>query len=52
MVGLFVVAAAVTIAAIPPSLALGGGSATRRAPRAEEARMLTPDGRTDPDLVR
>jgi hypothetical protein len=52
MVGLFVVAAAVTVAAIPPSLALGGGASTRRALPTEETRMLTPDGRTDADLVR
>ena len=52
MVGLFVVAAIVTIVAIPPALALGGaGPATRRARGADGARMLTADGRPDADLV-
>jgi len=38
----------------PPriGLALGGGASTRRALPTEETRMLTPDGRTDADLVR
>jgi hypothetical protein len=54
MVGLFVVAAVVTAAAIPPALALGRGVAGRRAhaPRpADDARMLTADGSPDVDLV-
>ena len=52
MVGLFVVAAVVTIVAIPPALALGGaGPATRRARGTDGARMLTADGRPDADFV-
>jgi MFS family permease len=46
MVGLYVVAAVVTVAAIPPALALGG---TTRRPSA--ARMLPPDGAPDPGLI-
>lgn len=46
MVGLFVVAAVVSIVAVPPALLLGG--ATRR--RAT-ARMLPNDGATDPGLI-
>ena len=46
MVGLFLVAAVVTIVAVPPALMLGG--ATRR--RAT-ARMLPNDGATDPGLI-
>ena len=56
MVGLFLVAALVTVAAVPPALALGG--ATRRrcgrddptAPRADP-RMLAGDGNPDPGLI-
>ena len=48
MVGLFLVAAIVTIVAIPPSFALGGRSAPQRTRPREDARMLTPDG-TDAD---
>ena len=51
MVGLFLVAAIVTIVAIPPSLALGGRSAPQRTRPREDARMLTPDG-TDADPAR
>jgi MFS family permease len=48
MVGLFVVAAVVTIAAAIPTLAMGGGGA-RRAERA--TRMLPADGAADPGLI-
>ena len=53
MVGLFVVAAIVTLVAIVPALALGG---TRRVARAAaesepERRMLPSDGSPEPDLV-
>jgi hypothetical protein len=55
MVGLFLVAAAVTVAAVPPALALGDG---RRRPRAVDERMLPDDGEQssdgatrEPDLV-
>jgi hypothetical protein len=64
MVGLFVVAAIVTLAAIPAALALGSGG-PRRAARAEEtpleletvssptgARMLGGDDGQDPGLAR
>ena len=46
MVGLYLVAALVTIAAVPPALLLGG--ATRRRPA---ARMLPSDGAPDPGLI-
>ncbi len=46
MVGLYVVAAIVTIVAIPPALALGG-----RARRGSPARMLASDGAPDPGLI-
>jgi MFS family permease len=46
MVGLYLVAAIVTIAAVPPALLLGG--ATRRRPA---TRMLPSDGATDPGLI-
>lgn len=48
MVGLFLVAAGVTLAAVPPALAMGGGR-RRRGDGAE--RMLTRDGRSEPDLI-
>lgn len=48
MVGLFVVAAIVNLAAVPPALALGDGRASRRQ-RAE--RMLPDDGSPEPDLI-
>jgi MFS family permease len=47
MVGLFLVAGLVTIAAVPPALVLGGGAARRR----RAARMLTADGSPDPGLI-
>ena len=47
MVGLFVAAAIVTLAAVPPALALGGGAGRRRSP----ARMLAGDGAADPGLI-
>ena len=46
MVGLFVVAAIVTIVAVPPAFVLGG-TTRRRA----SARMLPSDGATDPGLI-
>jgi MFS family permease len=46
MVGLYVVAAVVTIAAVPPALALGGAGRRRAA-----ARMLAGDGAADPGLI-
>ena len=51
MVGLFLVAAVVTIVAIPPSLALGGRRRGDGRDRVGDARMLTPDG-TDADPAR
>ncbi len=57
MVGLFLVAAVVTAAAVPPALVLGGaGRAARRSAadtpeRAGETRMLTGDGSPEPDLI-
>jgi MFS family permease len=47
MVGLYLVAAIVTIGAVPPALALGGGAGRRRA----AARMLAGDGAPDPGLI-
>jgi MFS family permease len=47
MVGLYLVAALVTIAAVPPALALGGGAGRRR----QAARMLAGDGAPDPGLI-
>jgi hypothetical protein len=47
MVGLYLVAALVTIAAVPPALALGGGAGRRRT----AARMLAGDGAPDPGLI-
>jgi MFS family permease len=56
MVGLFVVAALVTVAAVLPALALGGatrrGSAmTGASPPPDEPRMLTGDGSKDPGVI-
>jgi MFS family permease len=48
MVGLYVVAALVTVAAVPPALAMGGGGARRGA---RSARMLAADGAPDPGLI-
>jgi MFS family permease len=47
MVGLYVVAAVVTIVAVPPALALGGRAGRRGSP----ARMLAGDGAPDPGLI-
>ncbi len=47
MVGLYLVAAIVTIAAVPPALALGGGAGRRRS----ATRMLAGDGAPDPGLI-
>ena len=57
MVGLFVVAAVVTVVAVPPALALGG--TTRRrvtadedpATQREDARMLAGDGNPDRGVI-
>jgi hypothetical protein len=52
MVGLFLAAAVVTIAATPAALALGGPRGTRDEARAEaDARMLAADGSPEPDLI-
>ena len=53
MVGLFVVAAIVTLVAIVPALALGGSGAARRAvvEPGSERRMLPGDGNAEPDLI-
>ena len=56
MVGLFLVAAVVTIAAVPPALALGGTTRRRSArddlasPRSDP-RMLAGDGNPDPGVI-
>jgi hypothetical protein len=50
MVGLFLVAAAVTVAAIPPGLALGGRGQRTRA-TASTTGMLAGDGPAEPDLI-
>ena len=56
MVGLFLVAAVVTVVAVPPALALGG-SPRRRPARGDPAsprddpRMLAGDGNTDPGVI-
>ena len=47
MVGLYLVAAIVTIVAVPPALALGGGAGRRRS----ATRMLAGDGAPDPGLI-
>jgi MFS family permease len=46
MVGLYVVAAVVTLVAVPPALALGGAGR-----RGSPARMLAGDGAPDPGLI-
>ena len=56
MVGLFVIAAVVTVAAVPPALALGGASRRRPAvdgdpQRHDDPRMLTSDGSKDPGVI-
>jgi hypothetical protein len=55
MVGLFLVAAVVTIAAVPPALALGGTARRRSAPddasQPAEPRMLAGDGNPDPGVI-
>ena len=56
MVGLFVVAALVTIAAVPPALALGGAGRRRAATEDDpqphdDPRMLTSDGSKDPGVI-
>ena len=57
MVGLFVVAALVTVAAALPAMALGGPSPRRRSaldeptPRPDDARMLAGDGNPDPGVI-
>ncbi len=52
MVGLFLGAAAVTAAAVPPALVLGGRSGRRgAAPRLNDAGMLAGDGSSDPRLI-
>ena len=50
MVGLFVVAAGVTLVAVPPALALGGDGAAARTARSA-TRMLAGDGAPDPGLI-
>jgi MFS family permease len=56
MVGLFVVAALVTVAAVAPALALGGSARRRRAadgvaPPRDDTRMLAGDGNPDPGVI-
>jgi len=56
MVGLFVVAALVTLAAVLPALALGGARSGSRAGQAttdgdDSRRMLPSDGSAEPDLI-
>jgi hypothetical protein len=57
MVGLFLVAAIVTVAAVPPALALGGharaaaGDMPGETVAPDGTRMLTGDGRPEPDLI-
>jgi len=56
MVGLFLVAALVTVVAVPPALALGGAPRRRRArgdpaSRRDDPRMLAGDGNTDPGVI-
>jgi len=48
MVGLYIFAALVTVAAALPALAMGGGGAGRRA---RSTRMLAADGAPDPGLI-
>jgi MFS family permease len=56
MVGLFLVAALVTVAAVPPGLALGGRTRQRSVvddtpSRERDARMLAGDGNPDPGVI-
>jgi hypothetical protein len=51
MVGLFLVAGVVTLAAVPAALAMGGASRGRAVVEPAEARMLAADGRPEPDLI-
>ena len=56
MVGLFLVAALVTVAAVPPGLALGGRTRQRSVvedtpSREGDARMLAGDGNPDPGVI-
>jgi hypothetical protein len=56
MVGLFLVAALVTVGAVPPALALGGTTRRRPAsdgasPARDDARMLAGDGHPDPGVI-
>jgi MFS family permease len=57
MVGLFLVAAVVTVVAVPPALALGGrpgrrsGATAATPPTADDPRMLADDGSPDPGLI-
>jgi MFS family permease len=52
MVGLFLAAAVVTVAATPAALALGGARGTPAEARAEaDTRMLAADGSPEPDLI-
>ncbi len=56
MVGLFVVAAIVTVAAVPPALALGGAARRRSTlegdpPARDDPRMLAGDGSKDPGVI-
>ena len=52
MVGLFLAAAAVTAAAVPPALVLGGRSGRHgAAPRLNDAGMLAGDGTSDTSLI-
>jgi hypothetical protein len=48
MVGLYLVAAVVTIVAVPPALALGGATHVRAG---GDERILTGDGSPEPDLI-
>ena len=56
-IGLFLVAAIVTVAAVPPALALGGharaaaGDMPGETVAPDGTRMLTGDGRPEPDLI-
>ncbi len=49
MVGLFLVAGVVTVVAILPALALGGGRSAGRAADRDRTGMLSADGPSDPD---
>ena len=50
MVGLFLVAGVVTVVAIGPALALGGGRSTGRVAKRDRTGMLSADGPQDPAL--